>query len=251
MSAEETSGLSRLPEAFPVRDDMWGGDIVTARRLTEADALPMYGIIARNPDIKRYFTWPHDVESPEETAAEIARYADGSVAVQYGLVTEENMIGYVSAYHDKDRNGVTDTRNVGIGYFLDGSSRRQGIITSAARAMTLLVETNLKPDSVYLDIAEGNDASLGVADKLGYLATGRATFNETLGLYEFRFERLRQDWQGILRRSSRRDNVERLGALRAQHARLHERQSATKDLLTRLKAERVRRASLRSDADEV
>lgn len=137
------------------------------RRFTVDDAAAFATAVRESAStVGRWMTWA-SADYPEARALEWfavcdAAHADGS-ACELGIFTPDGqLVGGAGLNQFNVANGFCN-----LGYWVRASCQRRGAATAAARALARLAFERLGQTRVEIVVAVGNDASRGVAEKLG------------------------------------------------------------------------------------
>ena len=154
------------PPWYPIRTPRL---LIRDFRLEDVEDAHLYG---SDPEVARYMPWGPN--SPEETAAVMARSLneqatwprlDHGFAIQH--LASERVIGAI-ALHLRDLEG----RAVEMGYCLNRSFWRQGLVTEAARAMLAVAFETLGLRRVFATCDVRNVGAYAVMEKLGMRREG-------------------------------------------------------------------------------
>lgn len=147
--------------------------VVTLRPPLESDAPAIFqAVIESLPELKPWSSWAHDNYSIEETQEWLrstqSNWTSGSF---YGFIITDTAAG--SILGGCGLNIVSETyRIANLGYWVRTSRRGESIAPRAAFLLARYAIENLSMVRVEISVAEGNHASLRVAEKIGAVREG-------------------------------------------------------------------------------
>lgn len=139
---------------------------LTLRHLEPADLEPLFALY-RDPEIRRYF--PDGTLTLDETRREIEWFRNGHPdRPELGLwATVERKTGAFIGRCGLLPWTIDDRAEVELAFLIDKTRWRQGFATEAARAIVRYSRECLGLTRLICLITPGNDASVGVASKIG------------------------------------------------------------------------------------
>ena len=142
-------------------------------------------MLSRDPGIRDWITWIHDITGTEAIAKAIADM-DPRQTRQYGIKQGDELVGYAAISVTADGTaGVYD-----IAYFLDKPARGYGIITKAVSALLMTAISRLQASGFRANIADNNDPSQRIATALHFDKTDVEITDPKLGRKERRWEKM-------------------------------------------------------------
>jgi RimJ/RimL family protein N-acetyltransferase len=176
--------MSEGLETFPLNREIGKG--LTMRQLETRDSDRIAEILRWDPLIKTVVTWTAHINSPDDVPRAMAEYrARGGTQLGF------------------ERDGVLDVytgilpvtfsgreRDYGFGYFSAQECRRRGLAREAMEATIEYAREAFRPTSLALYIADWNNSSQQVADRLGFEKTDEVFMDPILECEERRWERL-------------------------------------------------------------
>jgi len=123
----------------------------------------------QDPEIHRWLPLPQPYTralAEEWCTREAEKFREAGLGIHFAICEGDSMVGCISFKNVRWREDVVE-----IGYWLDPRARGRGLAT---RAVTALVGVAFDAGfhRVELRIAEGNDLSLGVAQRAGFVYEG-------------------------------------------------------------------------------
>lgn len=175
----ENALLQQMPDEVPVFRD------IHMDRLVPGDAADIDAMLTRDPGIRDWITWIHDIEG-EAAIAQAITAMDPTQTRQYGIKEGDKLVGYAAISVTADATpGVYD-----VAYFLDKPARGQGVITKAISALLMVAISRLQASQFRAYIADDNEASQRIATALHFTRTEEEITDPKLGRKERRWEKV-------------------------------------------------------------
>lgn len=150
---------------------------------------------ANNYAVSRFlrdgFPFPYTQEDAERW---INFVNDDSTNLAFAIADEKELIGGIGAMPNQDINRFTSE----IGYWLAEPLWNKGIITKAVRIFCNYLFTNFNFNHLTASIFEGNDASIRVVQKVGFVLEGvmrKNVFKENRFLDQYIYGLLKEDFK--------------------------------------------------------
>lgn len=168
-------------EALALLPSPIAAETFSLRRVERADSSVLANIIFRNPDIKKYVTWPSFVNNEADVVPALQRMSNQAMDGRYVAVeTEGPVFGYIGIFPGEQSG------EYGMGYFVDSRYRGRGLASQAVAAMVEAATEVLNPTQLYLQIAPENSPSVAVATGRGF-QSAETVWDEDLQLQEQRY----------------------------------------------------------------
>lgn len=132
------------------------------RRMRSSDLSDLHAVFSNAEVMKYWSTLPHS--DPAQTAALIKQTIDASpeTTADFAIEYQGRVIGKAGFWNMPE-----------IGYLLHPDFWRQGFGTEALQALIAYGFGDRKLDHITADVAPGNDASIRLLKKQGFIETGR------------------------------------------------------------------------------
>jgi RimJ/RimL family protein N-acetyltransferase len=150
------------------------------RRIQASDAEPIFALF-NNWEIVRWLSpppWPYTRADAEAYIRRTLEPAAESAESAFAIVLDGSLIGGIGV---RIRPAGSTQSNAGpwIGYWLGQPYWRHGYMTEAAAGLIRQVFATTPHDTIYSGVFAGNDASLRVQEKLGFVRYGEAMLHST------------------------------------------------------------------------
>lgn len=144
---------------------------ITLRMLSARDAGPLFQLVEQSKEhLKAWLPWINDTKSQEDSmnfikgSFEIYNNRQGITA---GVFFHEELVGVISF------NSLDFNANIGtIGYWLSIHATGKGIMTKSVAALTNYGFNELALNRIEIRVAEYNNASRSIPERLGYKQEG-------------------------------------------------------------------------------
>jgi len=158
---------------------------------TDVTALVKY---ANNYNVSKFLrdAFPHPY-TQEDAVRWINFVTMDSFNLAFAIADEKELIGGIGAMSNQDVNRFTSE----IGYWLAEPFWNKGIITKAVKTFCSYLFTNYDFNHLTASIYEGNDASIRVVKKVGFVLEGvmrKNVFKENRFLNQYIYGLLKEDF---------------------------------------------------------
>lgn len=146
--------------------------------------------------LRSWLPWVDATETFKDTEAFIRRISRSPGAVAWGIWDGQRVCGTIGLHEILRQQGTAT-----LGYWIRTSCEGRGHATEASAAVLLWAFDCLRLERVSVQVAPGNEASLQVMDKLGFVREGVARSAQMVPA-----RRQRLDWitAGMIRKDLRR-----------------------------------------------
>lgn len=150
-------------------------DDITLKRFSHDDDQQKYDLIIKNREhLLPWLQWAkfyHDISDMVNfTESQIAAF-DAGTTLGYNIFYQNELVGSIDVHE------ISEANHYGyIGYWLDKDHTGKGIMTRAASTLADYCIHELNYHRISIDAAPENEASVGVAKRLGFAY--EATLNE-------------------------------------------------------------------------
>jgi ribosomal-protein-serine acetyltransferase len=139
----------------------------------------LYRLIANNrDDLQRYLPRVLEIDSVQVAHAyirQIQQQTEQGELMEFHVLFDTQLCGEIRLNHVDHEN-----HKIAIAYFLDAAFQGRGIITQAARAVISYCFSELEFNRIELRCATTNQASIAVAERLGFTREGELRQAELL-----------------------------------------------------------------------
>jgi ribosomal-protein-serine acetyltransferase len=143
------------------------------RQFALSDAPLVYELVDRNrPYLREWLPWVDGTASVEPVAEFITRAAaqwDAGLGTQCGIFAGGELIGSIGVHPIDWAN-----RNCSIGYWVDASQQRKGIVTRCCTSLLDYLFEELSLHRVEIRCGTGNHKSCAIPQRLGFTRDGVA-----------------------------------------------------------------------------
>lgn len=147
------------------------GDIVLKSLVLE-DAGSLFALTDKNRSyIRQWLPWVDKTITVEDSKQFIQDALNNKNAIHFGIWYEGNFVGVIG-YHYIDKANKKGQ----IGYWLDETTQKKGIMTKACRLVIAYGFEELNLNRVEISCATGNEKSCAIPERLGFQQEG--TFRE-------------------------------------------------------------------------
>ncbi|SDW86896.1 ribosomal-protein-serine acetyltransferase [Marinococcus luteus] len=147
--------------------------------LQKEHAGELFALIDKNREhLKEWMNWVDNVQSAQDTAANIERTLQQAAAgdgFRAGIRFEGDLVGVIN-YHEVDWGN----KKTSLGYWLGEEYEGKGIMTQAVEAFTNYAFDRMDLHRVEIRCAEKNKKSRAVPEKLGFHLEGTLKESERL-----------------------------------------------------------------------
>lgn len=163
LQAKPTSShitLARLGEHIAV------SDIVTLRKLVPEDALAIFDLVMRNPDMPTQVAFAKDITKVGDVIPSLQSRSNDALDGRYAIEVQNELVGSIWTFPGYEEG------EFGLGYCLDSTSRGGGIVTKSVKKIIEELRL-LGARQVYFQIIIGNEDSVAIPRRLGCVPAER------------------------------------------------------------------------------
>jgi ribosomal-protein-serine acetyltransferase len=139
----------------------------------------LFHLIANNrSDLQRYLPKVVEIDSVQAAHAhirQVQQQTEQGEVMEFHVLFDTQLCGEIRLSYVEHEN-----HKIAIGYFLDAAFQGRGIITQAARAVINYCFSELEFNRIELRCATTNQASIAVAERLGFTREGELRQAELL-----------------------------------------------------------------------
>lgn len=130
------------------------------RKTLPEDAVPLFQLVQRNPDIPSHVAWAKNVATADDVIPSMQRLSNMTMDGRYVITEDSEIIGALWAFPGNK------TGEFGIGYCLDTAARGKGVVTAAVTSMLEMLKVG-GATQVYFQIVPSNTNSSAIPRRLG------------------------------------------------------------------------------------